>query len=180
MRPAAARRNPWALAWRLLRRNRSRSRRSGCSCSSSLLCLAAPLYTHDVAHIANPFQSNLDGTTILDGKTVPIMQQGGGLLKLGETPIGPTLDLHHYFLGADNTGRDVTSLLLYGGRASLQIGISSAVICCVVATIVALIAGFFGGTADAILSRIMDIIWAFPVTCWPSASPPSCSRTPRA
>ena len=54
-------------------------------------------------------------------------------------------------------------LLLYGGRASLQIGIASALICCVVATVVALIAGFFGGMTDAILSRIMDVIWAFPV-----------------
>ena len=73
------------------------------------------------------------------------MQQGGGILKLGETPIGPTWDVHHYFLGADKLGRDVAALLLYGGRASLQIGMSSAVICCVIATIVALIAGFFGG-----------------------------------
>ncbi len=163
LRPAAAGRNPWALAWRRLRRNRIALAALGLFVLIVLLSLAAPLYAHDVAHIASPFSPNLNGTTVVHGKTVPVMQQGGGLLKLGETPIGPTLDLHHYFLGADNTGRDVAVLLLYGGRASLQIGISSAVICCVVATIVALIAGFFGGATDAILSRIMDIIWAFPV-----------------
>ena len=99
----------------------------------------------------------------MNGKSVPVMQQGGGSLKLGETPIGPTWDLHHYFLGADNLGRDVAALLLYGGRTSLQIGIGSAVLCCVIATIVALIAGFFGGLVDALLSRLMDVIWAFPV-----------------
>ena len=77
-------------------------------------------------------------------------------------PIGPTWDIHHYFLGADGIGRDVAALLLYGGRATLQIGITSAVICCAVATLVALLAGFFGGLTDTILSRIMDIIWAFP------------------
>ena len=163
LRPVAAGRNPWALAWRRLRRNRLALAALGLFVLIVLLSLAAPLYAHDIAHIANPFQPNLNGKTILDGKTVPIMQRGGGILKLGETPIGPTGNLHHYFLGADNTGRDVTSLLLYGGRASLQIGISSAIICCVVATLVALIAGFFGGTTDAILSRIMDVIWAFPV-----------------
>ena len=91
------------------------------------------------------------------------MQAGGGTLHLGENPIGPSWDLHHYFLGADNLGRDVATLVLYGGRASLQIGVSSAVICCVVATLVALIAGFFGGLVDALLSRLMDVIWAFPV-----------------
>ena len=39
------------------------------------------------------------------------------------TPIGPTWDIHHYFLGADNQGRDVAARLLYGGRNSLLIGI---------------------------------------------------------
>ena len=128
-----------------------------------VLSLAAPLYAHDVAHVKNPLVPNLNGTTVVGGRVVPVMQQGGGLLKLGETPIGPTWDLHHYFLGADNLGRNVAALLLYGGRASLQIGVCSAVLCCVIATIVALIAGFFGGLTDAILSRVMDVIWAFPV-----------------
>jgi peptide/nickel transport system permease protein len=91
------------------------------------------------------------------------MQQGGGTLHLGETPIGPTWDPGHYFLGADSVGRDVAALLLYGGRSSLLVGIGSAVLCCLAATVVALIAGFFGGTIDALLSRLMDIIWAFPV-----------------
>jgi peptide/nickel transport system permease protein len=99
----------------------------------------------------------------VNGKRVPLLQQGGGVLHLGETPIGPTWDVRHYFLGADNLGRDVAARLLYGGRTSLEIGIGSAVICCVIATIVALIAGYFRGFVDAVLSRIMDIIWAFPV-----------------
>jgi peptide/nickel transport system permease protein len=126
------------------------------------MCAAAPLYAHYVAHV-NPFQPNLNGHTVVHGKVVPVMEQGGGALKLGETPIGPTWDPHHYFLGADGLGRDVAALLLYGGRSSLLVGIGSAVICCVVATVVALIAGFFGGITDSILSRVMDIIWAFPV-----------------
>jgi len=99
----------------------------------------------------------------VNGKQVPLMEQGGGALRLGETPIGPTWDVHHYFLGADALGRDVAARLLYGGRSSLIIGIGSAVICCLFATVVALIAGFFGGVADSLLSRLMDVIWAFPV-----------------
>ena len=127
-----------------------------------VLSLAAPLYANYVAHV-NPFPPNLNGHTVVNGKVVPVMQQGGGTLHLGETPIGPTWDLGHYFLGADSVGRDVGALLLYGGRSSLLVGIGSAVLCCLAATVVALIAGFFGGTVDALLSRIMDIIWAFPV-----------------
>jgi peptide/nickel transport system permease protein len=156
-------RSPWALAVRRLRRNRIALAALGLFVLIVLLCALAPVYAHNVAHIANPLAPNLNGTTVVGGKVVPVMQQGSGLLKLGETPIGPTWNPQHYFLGADDLGRDVASLLLYGGRSSLQIGISSAVICCVVATVIALIAGFFGGIVDAILSRIMDIIWAFPV-----------------
>ncbi|HYK29258.1 MAG TPA: ABC transporter permease [Streptosporangiaceae bacterium] len=162
LRPAVAGRNPWSLAWRRLRRNRIALAALGLFVLIVVLCLAAPLYAHDLAHV-NPFVPNLNGKTVVNGKIVPVLQQGGGVLKLGETPIGPTLDVHHYFLGADGIGRDVASLLLYGGRASLQISIVSALLCCIIATIVAMIAGFYGGLIDAALSRIMDIIWAFPV-----------------
>jgi peptide/nickel transport system permease protein len=162
LRSAIAGRNPWALAARRLRHNRIALAGLGLFLLIVVLSLAAPLYASDVAHV-NPLVPNLNGTTILGGKRVPVMQQGGGTLHLGETPVGPTGDLHHYFLGADSLGRDVAALLLYGGRSSLQIGISSAVICCAIATVVALFAGFFGGLVDSVLSRIMDIIWAFPV-----------------
>jgi peptide/nickel transport system permease protein len=163
LRPAIVGRNPWALAGRRLVRNRIALAALGLFLLIVLLCLLAPWYAHDVAHVGNPFSPNLNGTTVIGGKVVPVMQQGGGTLHLGETPIGPTWDPQHYFLGADDLGRDVAALVLYGGRSSLQIGIISAVLCCVAATVVAMIAGFFGGVIDAVLSRIMDIIWAFPV-----------------
>ena len=155
-------RNPWAAAGRRLRRNHIALAALGLFLLIVVLCLAAPLYAHDVAHV-NPFPPNLNGQTIVNGHKVAVMQQGGGTLHLGETPIGPTWDLGHYFLGADSVGRDVGALLLYGGRSSLLVGIGSAVLCCLAATVVALFAGFFGGTVDAVLSRIMDVIWAFPV-----------------
>ena len=143
LRPAIAGRNPWALAARRLWRNRIAMAALGVFLLIVVLCLAAPLYAHDVAHV-NPFPPNLNGHTVVGGKVVPVMQQGGGILRLGETPIGPTWDLSHYFLGADNTGRDVAALLLYGGRSSLLIGIGAAVLCSLAATVVALVAGFFG------------------------------------
>jgi peptide/nickel transport system permease protein len=162
LRPEVVGRNPWALAARRLWRNRLAMVSLGVFLFIVVICLAAPLYAHYVAHL-NPFTPNLNGTTVINGKVVPIMQQGGGTLKLGETPIGPTWDPHHYFLGADGLGRDVAALLLYGGRSSLLVGIGSAVICCLIAAVLALIAGYFGGVTDSIFSRIMDIIWAFPI-----------------
>jgi peptide/nickel transport system permease protein len=162
LRPAIAGRNPWALAARRLWRNRIAMAALLLFLVIVVMCLAAPLYANQVAHV-NPFVPNLNGHTVVNGKVVPVMQQGGGILKLGETPIGPTGDPSHYFLGADSTGRDVGALLLYGGRSSLLIGIGAAVICSLLATVIALIAGFFRGVTDSIASRIMDVIWAFPV-----------------
>jgi peptide/nickel transport system permease protein len=162
LRPTMVGRNPWRLAARRLWRNRIAMAALVLFLLIVLLCLAAPIYAHDVAHV-NPFPPNLNGHTVVNGKVVPVMQQGGGVLHLGETPIGPTWDVSHYFLGADSIGRDVAALLLYGGRSSLLIGIGSAVLCSLAATVVALIAGFFRGITDSIASRIMDVIWAFPV-----------------
>ena len=162
LRPAVVGRNPWALAARRLWRNRIAMASLLLFLVIVVMCLAAPLYAHSVAHV-NPFVPNLNGHTVVNGKVVPVMQQGGGTLKLGETPIGPTWDLNHYFLGADSVGRDVAALLLYGGRSSLLVGIGSAVLCSLAATVLALIAGFFGGVTDSLLSRLMDVIWAFPV-----------------
>jgi peptide/nickel transport system permease protein len=91
------------------------------------------------------------------------MQQSTEGLGLGVTPIGPTWDPRHYFLGADDQGRDVAARLLYGGRNSLLIGTTAALLTCIFATVIGLVAGFFGGAVDGVLSRLLDVLWAFPV-----------------
>src|SRR5690242_4613870 len=155
-RRAVAGRNPWVLAARQLWRNRIAMAALALFLLIVIVCLAAPLYARYVAHV-NPFVNNLNGTTIVGGKRVPLMQQGGGALRLGETPIGPTWDVRHYFLGADGQGRDVAARVLYDGRSSLEIGVGSAVLCCAIASVIALIAGVFGGATGALLSRLMGV-----------------------
>ena len=153
--------SPWRLAGRRLLRDRIALAGLALFLLVVLVSLAAPLYDHYVAH-TDAFASNINGTTVLDGKRIDVIQQGGGKLGLGEIPIGPTWHTN-YFVGADAQGRDVMSRVLYGGRISLLIGVGSAVICCVIALLLALVAGFFRGWIDAVLSRAMDLIWAFPV-----------------
>jgi peptide/nickel transport system permease protein len=155
-------RSPWALAWRRLRRNRISLAALVLFLVIVVASFGAPIYADHIAH-TDPFVNNVNGTTIVDGKKVPLMEQGGGVLKLGVTPIGPTWDIHHYFLGSDTQGRDVAARILYGGRSSLEIGIGSALLACLIATVLALIAGFYSGLTDSLLSRLMDVIWAFPV-----------------
>jgi peptide/nickel transport system permease protein len=125
-------------------------------------CLMAPFYAADVAQ-TDPFNSNIAGTIRLHGHDVYVMQPDKNPLQLGMTPIGPTWDLRADPLGADSQGRDVAARLLYGGRVSLLIGITATVICAVFAAIIGIAAGYFGGIVDAMLSRLMDIMWAVPV-----------------
>jgi peptide/nickel transport system permease protein len=83
----------------------------------------------------------------------------------GGVPIGPQWGAAggKYILGADELGRDIATRVLYGGYNSLFVGIVSAVICTLLSVILALLAGYFGGASDWLISRIFDLIWAFPV-----------------
>jgi peptide/nickel transport system permease protein len=154
-------RSPWALAGRRLVRNRLALAALALFVLIVVVSFAAPLYAHHVAH-TDAFSPNLSGTFQHNGKTVQVIQQGAGKLGLGETPVGPTWS-SKFFLGADSLGRDVMSRVLYGGRASLEIGIGSAVLACGLALFFALVAGYFGGVTDLVISRLMDLIWAFPL-----------------
>ena len=126
------------------------------------LCAAAPLYARHVSH-TDPFRSNINGEVSIDGRTVAVMETSTEGLGLGHTPIGPTGHLAAYPLGADNQGRDVAARLLYGGRASLLITAAATLICLALGAASGILAGYFGGWVDAVLSRIFDVLWAFPV-----------------
>jgi peptide/nickel transport system permease protein len=153
---------PWRTSLGQLRRNRVAMASLVGIVLVVLACLAAPLFAEHVAH-TDPFTSQISATTVVGGRTVPVLRPSTTGLGLGVTPIGPTWDLHHYFLGADNQGRDVMARLLYGGRNSLLIGVASALLCCLAATVIGVVAGYFGGIVDAVLSRLLDVVWAFPV-----------------
>jgi peptide/nickel transport system permease protein len=154
-------RSPWRIAGRRLIRNKLAIASLALFLLVVVVSLLAPVYAHHIAH-TDPFTSNVSGTTVVNGKRVDVIQEGTGKLGLGETPIGPTWH-SNYFVGADNQGRDVMARVLYGGRASLQISVASALICCLIALVLGLLAGFFKRWVDAVLSRVMDLIWAFPV-----------------
>jgi len=153
---------PWRTAMGQLGRNRGAMASAVVLVVVLLACLLAPVYAGSIAH-TDPFASNVSGTTVLHGRTVPVLRPSTTGLGLGVTPIGPTGDVGHYFLGADNQGRDVMARLLYGGRNSLLIGFAAAVLCCLLATLLGVLAGYFGGVVDSVLARLLDVVWAFPV-----------------
>ncbi|WFP76372.1 ABC transporter permease [Mesorhizobium sp. WSM4906] len=67
-----------------------------------------------------------------------------------------------YWLGTDSLGRDLLSRLIFGGRIAFIVAFAAASAACIVGSALGLIAGYFGGWADRIISRIVDVWMAFP------------------
>ena len=67
-----------------------------------------------------------------------------------------------HWLGTDNSGRDVLTRLLYGARLSLLIGVLSVVFSGIIGIPLGAVAGYFGGRTDMTISRLIDIMLAFP------------------
>jgi len=67
-----------------------------------------------------------------------------------------------HFLGTDSTGRDILSRLVSGTRISLAVGIVASMLSLGIGIFFGLIAGYFGGRTDTILSQFFDIFLAFP------------------
>src|ERR1044071_1420513 len=65
-------------------------------------------------------------------------------------------------LGTTNLGRDIYAQLIYGTRSALAVGLSAAIIVATIGTVVGLVAGYFGGTTDAVLMRIADMALSLP------------------
>jgi peptide/nickel transport system permease protein len=68
-----------------------------------------------------------------------------------------------HLLGTDKLGRDVLSRLLYGARVDLQVAFLAVLIPFVGGSVLGAIAGYFGGWIDAVIMRIVDVVFAFPL-----------------
>ena len=157
-RTAAAGRGPWRLAWRRLRRNRLALAFLGVFALIVAFVLAAPLWADDVAQTGPNTTHTLEKVSV-NGERRDVVSPTG-------QPIGP-LWLGaggRFLLGADSRlGRDEMVRLMYGGRTSLFIGLTSALLTSLLAIVLALLAGYYGGWTDAVISRVLDVIWSFPV-----------------
>jgi peptide/nickel transport system permease protein len=152
-------RSPWYLAYRRLRRNRVALAFAGLFVVIVVFVLAAPLWANDVAHTTPNATHTLEKVEV-DGEAKEVVNREG-------KPVGPLWfgGGGKFFLGADGRlGRDEMVRLMYGGRISLFIGFLATLIATLLATTLGLLAGYYRGWADAVISRTMDVIWAFPVT----------------
>ena len=148
---------PWKLGLRRLRRNKIALLFGLIFVLLVAVCAAAPLWADNVAK-TGPSEGHLTDTITVDGKKVNVVGLDG-------VPIGPQYLKAdgRFFLGADGNGRDIMVRLLYGGRNSLLIGITAALITTFLSIILGVVAGYFRGAGDLVIRTLLDIMWSFPV-----------------
>ncbi len=71
-------------------------------------------------------------------------------------------ELFPHIMGTDELGRDYFVRVIYGTRVSLTVGLFAAIIVLIIGVIYGSISGYFGGTVDLIMMRIVDIIYSLP------------------
>jgi peptide/nickel transport system permease protein len=139
--------------WRRLRRDKASLVSVVFIVLLAIFALSGPIFESWTEHPKNT--SNSTGT---DDRTLLPVGPMSGCGSLGD--VG---NRDCFVLGASNvSGYDMLVQLSYGARTSLTIGLVATMLTVALALLMGLIAGYMGGIADTVLSRLMDIVAAFP------------------
>ena len=136
-----AARSPLQLFWRRFRRDRVAVVAGGVVIALIVIAIIAPLLV-SILGLPGPNVENLNLTDSFG------------------SPLGPSAA--HPF-GVDQLGEDVASRVIYGTRVSLEVGIIGTAISTFIGVSVGLIAGFFRGWVDTLLSRTVDVVLSIPI-----------------
>jgi ABC-type dipeptide/oligopeptide/nickel transport system permease subunit len=132
---------PLSLFWRRLRRDKVALAAALFLLVVVLAAIFAGLITKAIAHPPNAqYPERLDPTF--------------------GTPTGPTWD---FLFGVDPVGSDVFARVLYGARVSLTVAIVGTGIAMLIGTTLGIVAGYYRGIVDTIISRTVDVFLAFPL-----------------
>jgi peptide/nickel transport system permease protein len=136
-----AARSPLQLFWRRFRQDRVALVSASFIVFLIILALAAPLVV-SLLGLPGPYTENLNLTDSFG------------------SPLGPSLA--HPF-GVDSLGEDVMSRVIYGTRVSLEVGIIGTGISTIIGVAIGMLAAFYRGWVDTLLSRTMDVFLSLPI-----------------
>lgn len=97
---------------------------------------------------------------MVTGEEHRMTETGLGAESMGINVKAPISASH--WLGTDSDGRDVLTRLMYGGRISLTVGFVVVIIELIVGVILGGIAGYYGGAADMIIMRLVEVFYSLP------------------
>jgi peptide/nickel transport system permease protein len=136
-----AARSPLALFWRRLRRDKV----ALTALSFIFLLVIVAIFAGQIVKLFGAHPPNAQNSNALD--------EFGSAAAPGRG----------YIMGTDGLGRDVFSRTLYGARVSLMTAVVSTGLIVVIGVTLGMIAGYYRGVVDTVLSRSMDVVLAFPV-----------------
>jgi peptide/nickel transport system permease protein len=117
------------------------------------------LRRHKLAMFSLVVLALLGGTVIAADLVTSFLGVDPNLVDLLNRTAAPSSE---HLLGTDELGRDVLARLLYGGRISMFVGLTAAIVAASIGTLFGLLAGYFGGRLDALLMRVTDSVLALP------------------
>jgi peptide/nickel transport system permease protein len=136
-----AARSPLQLFWRRFRRDKV----AMCALGFIILLILVAVFAPLIVKAVGAPDPNTQSTKALDDFGLPS---------------GPSSD--HLF-GVDQIGRDVFARTIYGARVSLTVAVIATALIVSIGTVIGMIAGYYRGVVDTLLSRAMDVMLAFPV-----------------
>jgi peptide/nickel transport system permease protein len=104
----------------------------------------------------------MGGSAMLAPQLAPWDPTRQMLLKRLRPPMWQERGLREHPLGTDHLGRDILSRILHGGRISLGVGLTAVTLSALIGVTLGLAAGFFGGRADTLIMRLVDVFLAIP------------------
>jgi peptide/nickel transport system permease protein len=104
----------------------------------------------------------MGGSAVLAPRLAPWDPARQMLMKRLRPPMWQERGLREHPLGTDHLGRDILSRILHGGRVSLGVGLVAVTLSALIGVTLGLLAGFFGGRADAFIMRVVDVFLAIP------------------
>ena len=149
----AAGRSLWEDAWRRLLRNRMAMVGGIVMIGISLAAITAPLLSDYVVHFGPYDQDLMFGPQPPLTKSVPTALKDNG---------EPHTRAHIHWFGTDELGRDLFIRVCYGARVSLLVGLIATLVSLLIGVTYGAIAGYFGGKVDAIMMRLVDILFCLP------------------
>jgi peptide/nickel transport system permease protein len=155
-------RSPWELFWRQFRRDRWAIAGLVIVIFMIIVAIFAPLTARITGHGPNQVDlTTLDSFGLPSAPSwfpCPAPTDLGGISVSTGCHSAPG-----YFLGVDQTGRDLFVRIAYGARTSLVIAFFATGMALVIGTVMGIMAGFFRGKVDTFISRTTDVVLSLPI-----------------